>query len=239
MGKWLTLECVLYTGNAPPIIPVKSPVRNCHGPHGSISDGLHAYAVPIAPQPGKARKMGKNILVLTGSPRKNGNSETLAASFIKGAESKGHAVTVFNAAAKIVQGCRACNACWSKGEACVFDDGFRDLAPLLAEADALVIVSPLYWFTFTAQIKAALDKFYSFMVPASPQPLKLKESVLLMTAEDTRPEAYTGAVGSYKEICNYLELADRGIITVLGVNKVGDIAGNKALAEAERLGASL
>lgn len=183
--------------------------------------------------------MGKNILVLTGSPRKGGNSEQLADAFIKGAQSAGHRISRFDAAEKTVKGCRACNACWSKGEACVFEDGFRELAPMLAKAEALVLVSPLYWFAVTAQIKAALDKFYSFMVPASPHKLQLRESVLLMCAEDDRPEAFTGAVGTYREICNYLELRDRGVIAVPGVNKVGDIAGNPALDEAAKLGASL
>lgn len=183
--------------------------------------------------------MGKNILVLTGSPRKNGNSETLAASFVKGAESKGHTVSTFNAAAKTVLGCRACNACWSKGDACVFQDGFRELAPMLAKADVLVLVSPVYWFDFSAQIKAAIDKFYSFMVPASPQPLKLTESVLLMSAEDHRTEVFDGPIATYKGICEYLNLTDRGIIAVPSVNKVGDIAGHEALGRAEKLGVSI
>lgn len=145
----------------------------------------------------------------------------------------------FNAAEKTVLGCRACNACWSKGEACVFKDGFGELARLLPQADVLAIVTPLYWFGFTAQIKSAIDKFYSFMVPASKQSLGFKESVLLMTAEDTREEAYQGAINTYKGICDYLEIKDRGMTTVTGVNLVGDIAGNPVLQEAERLGASL
>lgn len=183
--------------------------------------------------------MSKNILVMTGSPRKNGNSETLANAFIKGAKSKGHVVTVFDTATKTVKGCRACNACWSKGDACVFEDGFRELAPLLAEADLIVLATPLYWFGFTAQIKAAIDKFYSFMVPACKQKLKATEMALLMCAEDARQQAYVGAVGTYKEICDFLQVKDRGMITVTGVNLIGDIVGNPALAEAEAFGASL
>lgn len=183
--------------------------------------------------------MAKNILVLTGSPRRNGNSETLADAFIKGAKGRGHEVVKFDTAANIVMGCRACDACWSKGDACVFDDAFSDLAPHLAKAEVLVIASPLYWFALSGQIKSAIDKFYSFMGAASPTRLKLKEAILLMSAEDHRPEAFSGAVKSYKEMCNFLELTDRGIITVPGVNKVGDIKGNPALDEAEALGAAI
>lgn len=187
----------------------------------------------------KERTVGKYVLVLTGSPRRNGNSETLADAFIKGARGKGHEVVKFDTAANIMMGCRACDACWSKGEACAFKDAFTDLAPHLPKADVLVLASPLYWFSFSGQIKSAIDKFYAFMGPASPVKLKLKEAVLLMCAEDHRPEAFSGAVGSYKEMCNFLELTDRGVITVTGVGKVGDIAGNAALKEAEELGAAI
>lgn len=183
--------------------------------------------------------MGKNILVLTGSPRKGGNSDTLADAFIEGARSKGHDAARFETAVKTVQGCRACNACWSKGDACIFDDGFRELAPLLVKADVLVLATPLYFYGFASQIKAAIDKFYSFMVPHAKQKLKLKEAVLLMTAEEDRQEAFAGSVGTYKSICEYLELADRGMITVQGVNAKGEIAGNASLEQARALGASM
>ncbi len=183
--------------------------------------------------------MGKNVLVILGSPRKNGNSEVLASAFIKGARAKGHTVNVFESAVKTVQGCRACRACWTNGQACVFEDGFRELAPMAAEADVLVLVSPLYWYGFSAQMKAAVDKFYSFMVPQAQQKLKFTEAVLLMTAEDDRPEAFTGPVGTYKEICNYLNLVDRGMVTVGSVNEVGAIEGNPLLQKAEEIGAAL
>ena len=183
--------------------------------------------------------MAKTVLVLTGSPRKNGNSDMLADAFIKGASSKGHEAIKFKTAEKVVKGCRACNLCWSAGEACVFEDGFRELAPLLARADVLAICSPVYWFGYTAQIKAAIDKMYSFMVPSAKQKLKIKESVLLMSAEDTRRQVFDGSVGTYRGIVDYLEIRDRGMITVDSVNLVGDIVGHKALQEAEALGASL
>lgn len=183
--------------------------------------------------------MSKNILVVTGSARKNGNSETLADAFIKGAKSKGHEVAKFRAAEKTIQGCRNCNACWSKGDACIFDDGFRELAPLMAKADVLVLASPVYFFGMTAQIKAAIDKIWAFLQPAAKEKLKIAESVLLMCAEDTRLEVYNGCVGTYKGIGDFMQWKDRGIITVLGVGPLGAMAENSALAEAEALGASM
>ena len=125
--------------------------------------------------------MGKNILVLTGSPRSNGNSFMLADAFIKGAEEAGHRIQRFDAARKQIDGCRACNQCFKHGKACLFDDDFNSLAPILEEADVLVLATPLYWFSFPTQLKAALDKFYAFM--AGGRPLKIKECALLVSAD--------------------------------------------------------
>lgn len=82
--------------------------------------------------------MNKKIVVITGSPRKNGNSFAMTDAFIKAAEGKGHTVTRFDAAMKKLNGCRACKTCYSTGKACSFDDEFNTLAPEILEADVIV-----------------------------------------------------------------------------------------------------
>ena len=79
--------------------------------------------------------MSKKIVVITGSPRKNGNSFAMTDAFIKTAEAKGHTITRFDAALKKVGGCRACETCFSTGKACSFDDDFNTIAPAILEAD--------------------------------------------------------------------------------------------------------
>ena len=107
----------------------------------------------------------KNILILTGSPRVGGNSDLMADAFQKGAESAGHKVVRYEAGRNAILPCRACEACFSNGKACVWDDRFsNELAPLIEEADVIVLATPLYWFTFPAQLKAAIDKMYSFII---------------------------------------------------------------------------
>ena len=108
--------------------------------------------------------MGKKIVVITGSPRANGNSAAMAAAFVKAAEEKGHEVARFDAAMMNVGGCRACCGCFKSGKACAFDDDFNKIAPEIEAADAVVFAMPVYWYTMPAQIKAVLDKFYSFFV---------------------------------------------------------------------------
>ena len=95
--------------------------------------------------------MSKKIVVITGSPRKNGNSFAMTEAFIKAAEDKGHTVTRFDAAMKQVGGCHACETCFKTGKACSFDDDFNSIAPVILEADAVVFATPVYWYSIPAQ----------------------------------------------------------------------------------------
>jgi len=181
----------------------------------------------------------KNILVITGSPRKNGNSDLMADAFIKGAQSKGHQVAKFRAAAKTISGCRACNTCWSKGHACTFRDGFTELEPLLEKADAIVFASPLYWFSFSSQIKAAIDRMYAYDKENRKVSLSIKEGVLLICGACEGNEIFEGVIASYKGILNYMKWQDAGILAVPKVSDKGDILKTDAMQKAELLGQSL
>lgn len=182
--------------------------------------------------------MKKNILILTGSPRKNGNSEILADAFAKGLETAGHTVNKYRAGKKKIGGCTACNKCYSKnGQACVFNDDFNELAPLLENADVLVLATPLYWFTFPAQIKAAIDKLYALLV--GKRNLKIKECVLLVCAETDDMKDFDGIVRSYELIYNYMKWENLGMLLIPNVNNVGDILQTDALEKAEKLGESI
>ena len=108
--------------------------------------------------------MNKKVVVITGSPRKNGNSAAMAEAFIKAAEEKGHTVTRFDAAMMNVGGCHACETCFKSGKACSFDDDFNTIAPHILEADDIVFAMPVYWYSIPGQIKNVIDKIYSFCV---------------------------------------------------------------------------
>lgn len=163
----------------------------------------------------------KNILILTGSPRNGGNSDLMAKAFREGAEAAGHKVTVFEAGRKDIGGCKACNTCFSTGFACSFDDGFRELEPLLVQANVLVFATPLYYFSFSAQIKAALDKFYSFDYRGKTLPIE--ESYLLACCADDDIEAFDGLVKTYELAAKYCSWKDKGQILVTDVHDKFDI----------------
>ena len=87
--------------------------------------------------------MSKKIVVITGSPRKDGNSFAMTDAFIKAAESKGHSVVRFDAAMMNLGGCHACETCFKTGKACSFDDDFNIIAPEILDADAVVLTMPV------------------------------------------------------------------------------------------------
>lgn len=180
--------------------------------------------------------MSKNILVLTGSPRKGGNTDKLADAFIAGAQQAGHNTVRFSTADKHIKGCIDCQSCFSRGSACSVPDDFAELAPLLEQADMVVFATPLYWFSFPVQLKAAIDKFYSFYV--GKRPLKVKECILLVTGGGTDSETYEGIVKSYKLIADFLSWQDSGIIVVPGLHDKDDILKTDGLERAEMLGKS-
>ena len=126
--------------------------------------------------------MSKKIVVITGSPRKNGNSFAMTDAFIKAAQAKGHTVTRFDAAMKKLGGCRACETCYSTGKACTFDDDFNTIAPAILEADAVVFTMPVYWYSIPAQIKCVIDRIFSFVVGG--KDIAGKECALITCCEE-------------------------------------------------------
>lgn len=110
--------------------------------------------------------MSKKIVVITGSPRKNGNSFAMTDAFIKAAREKGHIVTRFDAAMKKVVGCHACEACFSTGKAGTFDDDFNTIAPAILEADAIVFTMPAYWYSNRHRSRVSLTVFSLWLLAA-------------------------------------------------------------------------
>jgi len=176
----------------------------------------------------------KNILVITGSPRKNSNSDTMADYFMEGAKEAGHDVQRFDAGRKKIGGCKACQTCYSKGVACSYEDDFNELAPLIEKADMVVFVSPLYFYSFTAQIKAAIDKMYSLYV--GERPLKVHETILLACGETDEEKDFDGMVRSFQIMADFLKWGNKGHIIATNVNNKGDINGKPILEQVKAMG---
>ncbi|MBQ4415089.1 MAG: flavodoxin family protein, partial [Methanomicrobium sp.] len=103
-----------------------------------------------------------NILVLNGSPRKNGNTAAMVEAFKEGAESAGNAVTVMNVGRMKIAGCIACEYCHTKGNGvCAQKDDMVEVTAELKKAEMLVFAAPIYYFSLCGQIQCAIDRFYA------------------------------------------------------------------------------
>ena len=104
------------------------------------------------------------ITVVTGSPRRGGNSFAMTDAFIREAEQCGHAVERFDAAFMKVGGCHACMTCYKTGRACSFNEEFDAVAASILSSDAVVFTMPVYWYSIPAQIKGVIDCLFSLVV---------------------------------------------------------------------------
>ena len=165
--------------------------------------------------------MSKKIVVITGSPRKNGNSFAMTEAFIKAAEEKGHTVTRFDAAMKKVGGCHACETCYSTGKACTFDDDFNTIAPAILEADAIVFTMPVYWYSIPAQIKGVIDRIFSLVVGG--KDIAGKECALITCCEEEDISVMDGVRIPMERMCALNKWKMVGEVLIPGVLNVGDI----------------
>lgn len=186
-------------------------------------------AAPAA-RPGDAM----NILVLTGSPRENGNSNTLAEHFIRGATEAGHTVQHFDAALHSISPCIACNSCGMDGP-CVMDDDFEVVRPMLLVADMVVLATPMYYFGISSQLKALIDRFYSINGRLHVH----KKAALLMTYANTSEREAAPILLHYEVLLDYMGWEDAGRVVAPGVWTEGSVKRTKYPQMAYELGRSL
>ncbi len=154
----------------------------------------------------------KKVIIVKGSPRREGNSAILADEVAAGAKSAGAHVESYDLHEMDIQPCDACYGCRAGAE-CVLDDDMQLLYPKIREADAMVIASPVYYFNVTAQTKAFIDRFFAFTAEKPPNHSlsKIKLGVV-MTGEgrDPFPSGAVNAFRSFQDISRYIgaELMD-------------------------------
>ena len=102
----------------------------------------------------------KNVLIISSSPRRKGNSQTLCEAFKKGAEEKGNSVELIRLAEKKIGYCIACNFCMKNNGTCVQKDDMPELLEAYKKADVLVLATPVYFYGICAQMKTFIDRTY-------------------------------------------------------------------------------
>lgn len=173
------------------------------------------------------------ITVITGSPRKGGNTFAMADAFIGAAKTKGHDVVRFDAAMMKIGGCHACTTCFRTGKACSFDDDFNLIAPHILDADAVVYAMPVYWYSIPAQIKGVIDRVFSFCV--AEKDVAGKKCGLICCCEENDLSVMDGVRIPMERTAALLKWDMVGEVLVPGVFNEGDIVKTDGCARAAAL----
>lgn len=148
----------------------------------------------------------QKIVILKGSPRLKGNSTILAEKVEEGARKAGATVDSFFLQNMHIEPCSACDHCHVVEEGkCNIEDDMQMIFPKLRQADALVIASPIYWFTLSAQIKLCIDRWYSLESPTG-SALRGKKFAIILTYGDIDPysSGAINAIRTFQDMSRYL-----------------------------------
>jgi len=183
--------------------------------------------------------MGKHVLIFKGSPREKGNSSLLADKAAEGAHIEGAEVETFSLHRMDIRPCDACDTCQETG-VCVLKDDMQMLYPKLREAEAIVIASPIYWFTMSAQTKMFIDRWYA-LESSQGNALKGKQFGIILTYGDTDPynSGAINAIRSFQDMFRYIGADIAGMVYGTA-NDEGDVLKQpELLGRAYNLGAKL
>ncbi len=176
--------------------------------------------------------MSKNVLIISSSPRKNGNSNALAYSFSRGAENAGNNVERITLYDKTINFCKGCLAC-QKTKNCVIIDDANEIVDKMLESDVIVFSTPVYYYSISGQLKTMLDRSN----PLYNADYKFRDIYLLASAAEDEESTVNGAVTAIQGWVDCFENASlKGVVFAGGVNGIGEIAGHSALERAYEMG---
>ncbi|MBQ8224884.1 MAG: flavodoxin family protein [Bacteroides sp.] len=176
--------------------------------------------------------MTKKVLILSGSPRKGGNSDTLCNRFMEGAQEAGHEVEKIWIQDRKVAPCLACYYCKEHEGACAIKDDMKEILDKMLAADVLVLSSPVYFYSISAQLKAVIDRTVARWLE-----FKDKEFYYIMTAAEDTDTVMDCTLECMRGLAECLEgSVEKGVIYGKGVYEKGEIANHPALRQAYEMG---
>lgn len=175
------------------------------------------------------------IVVLTGSPNKNGSTNMLTKEFEKGAIESGNQVKIIDTAHISVRPCFGCIACGYDGP-CVQKDDMENIKNEILSADMLVFATPLYYYGMSAQLKTVIDRFCAFNGSIQRKHMK---SALLSVAWNNDDWTFEALASHYKTLVRYLNFSDQGMVLGRGCGIPSMTARSIYMKKAYELGKSL
>lgn len=173
------------------------------------------------------------IVVITGSPRRKGNSFAMTDAFVRAAEAKGNSVTRFDAAFMKIGGCHACMTCFKTGKACSFDDDFNQIAEAVLKADAVVYTMPVYWYSIPSQIKGVIDRIFSLVVGG--KDISGKKCALITCCEESDMTVMDGVRIPLERSAKLLKWQMVGEVLMPGVLNEGAVSDTDGCEQAAAL----
>lgn len=176
--------------------------------------------------------MSKNVLIISASPRKGGNSDTLCDEFLRGARDAGHAAEKVFLRDKKIGYCSGCGVC-NNTHQCVQKNDMSDVLNKMVKADVIVMATPVYFYTMDAQMKTFIDR----TVPRYTE-ISGKDFYFIVTAADTDEHMLERTIEGFRgftEDC-LTDAHERGIIYATGVWQTGEIDGHPAMKQAYEMG---
>jgi len=195
----------------------------------------------------RPRNSPPRVLVLSSSPRRDGNSRRLAEALVEGAAAAGHAAELAHLPDHVSDFLRDCRTCRGADGQCSIDDGYRALfLDKVLPADAIVYATPIWWYGTSGMLKNFIDRMFCYIARSQPdseriaERLQGKRAALLMSAEESNFSARLAIVQQMQELCRYLDHSLVGIVTGIG-NRRGDVEQdpNRPLDAAHDLGRRL
>jgi len=179
--------------------------------------------------------MSKKVLVLSGSPRKGGNSDTLCDQFMLGAEEAGNQTEKIFFRDKEINYCVACDTCQKNGGNCDHDDDLAEVLDKMIAADVIVMATPVYFYTMDVQMKTLIDRTYSRY-----SEIRNKDFYFIATAAVRNKHALERTIEGFRGFTSVLSGAkEKGVIYGTGAWNIGDIKGSSAMSEAYEMGKSV
>ena len=180
----------------------------------------------------RGKNMNKNVLVLSSSPRRGGNSDVLCDQFISGVQEAGHHTEKIFLKDKKINYCNGCGTCFNGGKACPQKDDMAEILKKMIAADVIVMATPVYFYTMCAQMKTLIDRTCSRYTEISN-----KDFYFIVTAADKSKPAMERTLEEFRGFTFCLENArEKGIIYGTGTWNLGDIKKSDAMNKALEMG---
>jgi len=177
----------------------------------------------------------KNVLILSGSPRLNGNSDLLCNKFMRGAQEAGHEVEKIRVATKKIGYCRACYFCRDHEGQCAVRDDMAEILEKMLKADVIVLASPVYFYSVDAQLKTVIDRTVARWLE-----FHNKEFYYIMSAAEDTDTVMDTTLACLRGLADCLDGSlERGVIYGKGVYKKGEIKDHPAMQQAYEMGKSI